>query len=275
MSRISKKFQSLKSENKTCLISYVTAGDPSLTDSLHIMKTLVDSGTDIIELGVPFSDPMADGPTIQRACERALSQNTSCIDIFELVRNFRKENNETPIVLMGYLNPIERMGYEVFAKLASQSGVDAILVVDLPHEEAKDVITVFKKYNLESIFLIAPNTKINRIKEISKYASGFLYYVSLKGVTGAATLDVVKTIEQLNSIKESIDLPLAVGFGIKDAKTAKILSSAADAIVIGSAIVNIIEKELNNKSKVNNDIMKLMRPIRTKLDESIAFGDKA
>ena len=275
MSRISKKFQSLKSENKTCLISYVTAGDPSLTDSLHIMKTLVDSGTDIIELGVPFSDPMADGPTIQRACERALSQNTSCIDIFELVRNFRKENNETPIVLMGYLNPIERMGYELFAKLASQSGVDAILVVDLPHEEAKDVITVFKKYNLESIFLIAPNTKINRIKEISKYASGFLYYVSLKGVTGAATLDVVKTIEQLNSIKESIDLPLAVGFGIKDAKTAKILSSAADAIVIGSAIVNIIEKELNNKSKVNNDIMKLMRPIRTKLDESIAFGDKA
>ena len=275
MSRISKKFQSLKSENKTCLISYVTAGDPSLTDSLHIMKTLVDSGTDIIELGVPFSDPMADGPTIQRACERALSQNTSCIDIFELVRDFRKENNETPIVLMGYLNPIERMGYEVFAKLASQSGVDAILVVDLPHEEAKDVITVFKKYNLESIFLIAPNTKINRIKEISKYASGFLYYVSLKCVTGAATLDVVKTIEQLNSIKESIDLPLAVGFGIKDAKTAKILSSAADAIVIGSAIVNIIEKELNNKSKVNNDIMKLMRPIRTKLDESIAFGDKA
>jgi tryptophan synthase alpha chain len=275
LSRISKKFQSLKSENKTCLISYVTAGDPSLTDSLHIMKTLVDSGTDIIELGVPFSDPMADGPTIQRACERALSQNTSCIDIFELVRDFRKENNETPIVLMGYLNPIERMGYEVFAKLASQSGVDAILVVDLPHEEAKDVITVFKKYNLESIFLIAPNTKINRIKEISKYASGFLYYVSLKGVTGAATLDVVKTIEQLNSIKESIDLPLAVGFGIKDAKTAKILSSAADAIVIGSAIVNIIEKELNNKSKVNNDIMKLMRPIRTKLDESIAFGDKA
>jgi tryptophan synthase alpha chain len=239
------------------------------------MKTLVDSGTDIIELGVPFSDPMADGPTIQRACERALSQNTSCIDIFELVRDFRKENNETPIVLMGYLNPIERMGYELFAKLASQSGVDAILVVDLPHEEAKDVITVFKKYNLESIFLIAPNTKINRIKEISKYASGFLYYVSLKGVTGAATLDVVKTIEQLNSIKESIDLPLAVGFGIKDAKTAKILSSAADAIVIGSAIVNIIEKELNNKSKVNNDIMKLISPIRTKLDESIAFGDKA
>lgn len=275
MSRISKKFESLKSENKTCLISYVTAGDPSLSDSLCIMKTLVNSGTDIIELGVPFSDPMADGPTIQRACERALSKNTSCIDIFDLVKDFRKENNETPIVLMGYLNPIERMGYESFAKLASESGVDAILVVDLPHEEAKEIITIFKKYNLESIFLIAPNTKINRIKEISKYASGFLYYVSLKGVTGAATLDVAKTIEQLKIIKESIDLPLAVGFGIKDAETAKILSNAADAIVIGSAIVNIIEKEQDNKSKANDDIMKLMNPIRLKLDEGIVSGDKA
>lgn len=274
MSRISKKFESLKSENKTCLISYVTAGDPSLSDSLCIMKTLVNSGTDIIELGVPFSDPMADGPTIQRACERALSKNTSCIDIFDLVKDFRKENNETPIVLMGYLNPIERMGYESFAKLASESGVDAILVVDLPHEEAKEIITIFKKYNLESIFLIAPNTKINRIKEISKYASGFLYYVSLKGVTGAATLDVAKTIEQLKIIKESIDLPLAVGFGIKDAETAKILSNAADAIVIGSAIVNIIEKEQSNKSKTNDDIIKLMSPIRLKLDEGIVFGDK-
>jgi tryptophan synthase alpha chain len=238
------------------------------------MKTLVNSGTDIIELGVPFSDPMADGPTIQRACERALSKNTSCIDIFDLVKDFRKENNETPIVLMGYLNPIERMGYESFAKLASESGVDAILVVDLPHEEAKEIITIFKKYNLESIFLIAPNTKINRIKEISKYASGFLYYVSLKGVTGAATLDVAKTIEQLKIIKESIDLPLAVGFGIKDAETAKILSNAADAIVIGSAIVNIIEKEQSNKSKTNDDIIKLMSPIRLKLDEGIVFGDK-
>ena len=274
MSRIRKKFESLKSENKTCLISYVTAGDPSLSDSLCIMKTLVNSGTDIIELGVPFSDPMADGPTIQRACERALSKNTSCIDIFDLVKDFRKENNETPIVLMGYLNPIERMGYELFAKLASESGVDAILVVDLPHEEAKEIIAVFKKYNLESIFLIAPNTKINRIKEISKYASGFLYYVSLKGVTGAATLDVAKTIDQLKIIKESIDLPLAVGFGIKDAETAKILSSAADAVVIGSAIVNIIEKEQSNKSKANDDIIKLMSPIRLKLDEDIVFGDK-
>ena len=275
MSRIKKKFEDLKIDKKTCLISYVTAGDPSVSASLDIMNTLVKSGTDIIELGVPFSDPMADGPTIQRACERALSQNTSCFDIFELVNNFRNNNNDTPVVLMGYLNPIERMGYDLFAKLANEAGVDAVLVVDLPHEEAEELITVFKKYNLESIFLIAPNTNINRIKKISKYASGFLYYVSLKGVTGAATLDVEKTTKQLKVIKESIDLPLAVGFGIKDSNTAKILSKTADAIVIGSAIVNIIEKEQNDKLKVNNDIMKLINPIRLKLDEGIISGDKA
>ena len=275
MSRIKKKFEDLKIDKKTCLISYVTAGDPSVSATLDIMNTLVKSGTDIIELGVPFSDPMADGPTIQRACERALSQNTSCFDIFELVTNFRKNNNDTPVVLMGFLNPIERMGYDLFAKLANEAGVDAVLVVDLPHEEAEELITVFKKYNLESIFLIAPNTNINRIKKISKYASGFLYYVSLKGVTGAATLDVEKTTKQLKVIKESIDLPLAVGFGIKDSNTAKILSKTADAIVIGSAIVNIIEKEQNDKLKVNNDIMKLINPIRLKLDEGIISGDKA
>ena len=273
MSRISQKFQSLKSENKTCLISYITAGDPSTACSLDIMNALVESGTDIIELGVPFSDPMADGPTIQKACERALSQNVSCNDIFELVKAFRKNNQDTPVVLMGYLNPIERMGYELFAKSANDVGVDAILTVDLPHEEAKEVIDIFKKYELESIFLIAPNTKIDRIREISKYASGFLYYVSLKGVTGAATLDIDKTLEQLRFIKDAIELPLAVGFGIKDASTAKILSKNADAIVIGSAIVNIIEKEQNNKVKINKDIINLMNPIRLKLDEDIASGD--
>ena len=274
MSRIDKTFQKLKENQKTCLISYITAGDPSIEDSLDIMKTLVASGTDIIELGVPFSDPMADGPTIQRACERALSNNTSCVDIFSLVQKFRKDNTKTPIVLMGYLNPIERMGYDLFAKSASECGVDAILVVDLPHEEAEDVVNIFKKYNLESIFLIAPNTKVERIKKIANYASGFLYYVSLKGVTGASTLDINKTNEQLKIIKGTIKLPLAVGFGIKDANTAKILSKEADAIVIGSAIVNIIESEYGDNLKTNNDIMQLMNPIRIKLDENIISGDK-
>ena len=274
MSRISEKFQSLKKDNKTCLISYITAGDPSISSSLDIMNALVDSGTDIIELGVPFSDPMADGPTIQRACERALSQNVSCIDIFKLVENFRKKNKTIPIVLMGYLNPIEKMGYELFARLANESGVDAILVVDLPHEEAEEIISIFKKHKLESIFLIAPNTKIDRIIEISKYASGFLYYVSLKGVTGASTLNIKETAKQLDVIKESINLPLAVGFGIKDAETAKKLSKNADAVVIGSAIVTIIEKQQNNKIKTNNDIINLMNPIRLKLDENIISGDK-
>jgi tryptophan synthase alpha chain len=274
LTRINKKFEDLKVNNKTCLISYITAGDPSISCTLDIMNTLVNSGTDIIELGVPFSDPMADGPTIQRACERALSQNVSCADIFSLVTEFRVTNKETPIVLMGYLNPIERMGYELFAKSASKAGVDAILVVDLPHEEAGEVINIFKKYNLESIFLVAPNTKTERIKEISKYASGFLYYVSLKGVTGSSLLDIKETSEQLKMIKKEIDIPLVVGFGIKDANTAKVLSKDADGIVIGSAIVNIIEKEQDNKIKVNDDIMRLMSPIRSKLDENIISGEK-
>jgi tryptophan synthase alpha chain len=275
LSRISKKFENLRSESKTVLISYITAGDPSISDSLSIMNTLVESGTDIIELGVPFSDPMADGPTIQKACERALKNNVSCADIFNLVKNFRIKDDKTPVVLMGYLNPIERMGYDLFAKSASKAGVDAILVVDLPHEEAEEVVAVFKSYNLESIFLVAPNTKVDRIKKISKYASGFLYYVSLKGVTGAASLDIEKTSKQLKIIKKEINLPLAVGFGIKDADTAKTLSKDADGIVIGSAIVNIIEREQNNKIKVNNDIINLMRPIRLKLDDELTAGNRS
>ena len=274
MSRISKTFHQLKKNEKTCLISYITAGDPSIDSSLDIMNTLVNSGTDIIELGVPFSDPMADGPTIQRACERALIHKTSCLDIFNLVKKFRANNTITPIVLMGYLNPIERMGYDLFAKSASESGVDAILVVDLPHEEAKDTVNIFKKYDLESIFLIAPNTKTERIKKIANYASGFLYYVSLKGVTGASTLDIKSTKEQLKIIKGTVDLPLAVGFGIKDAETAKMLSNEADAIVIGSAIVNIIENEQGDNVKTNSDIMQLMNPIRLKLDENAISGEE-
>jgi tryptophan synthase alpha chain len=274
LSRIEKKFNKLKSENKTCLISYITAGDPTISDTLDIMHTLVKSGTNIIELGVPFSDPMADGPTIQRACERALIQNVSCLHIFQLVKNFRELDSETPIVLMGYLNPIEIMGYEVFAKSAYDSGVDAILVVDLPHEEAGDIVNIFKKHKLESIFLIAPNTKIDRIKEILKYASGFLYYISLKGVTGATSLDISATVKQLQFINKSINLPLAVGFGIKDANTAKILSSNADAIVIGSAIVNIIENEQKNNLKINDKIESLMNSIRLKLDEDLISGVK-
>ncbi len=273
MTRIKKKFNDLKNLNKTCLISYITAGDPSINDSLSIMNTLVESGTDIIELGVPFSDPMADGPTIQRACERALKQNVSCSDIFSLVENFRKQNTDTPIVLMGYLNPIERMGYDLFAKKANEAGVDAILVVDLPHEEAKDVVSIFKKNNLESIFLVAPNTNADRIKKILEYASGFLYYVSLKGVTGASSLNINKTLEKLEDIKNSVDIPLAVGFGIKDANTAELLSKNADAIVIGSAIVNIIEKSQNDKVQVNNDIMDLLNPIRLKLNNKISSGE--
>ena len=273
MNRINQLFLQQKKIKRTAFITYLVCGDPDLNSTLKIMDLMVESGVDLIELGVPFTDPIADGPTIQRGVERALKKNVSLVDVLKVVEAFRENNQKTPLVLMGYMNPIERMGYELFAKSANDVGVDAILTVDLPHEEAKEVIDIFKKHELESIFLIAPNTKIDRIREISKYASGFLYYVSLKGVTGAATLDIDKTLEQLRFIKDAIELPLAVGFGIKDASTAKILSKNADAIVIGSAIVNIIEKEQANKAKINKDIINLMNPIRLKLDEDIASGD--
>ena len=270
MSRIDVKFADLKSKKESAFVTFLMAGDPTIKESHTIFKKLPKLGVDIIEIGMPFTDPMADGPTIQRACERALKQKVSCFDIFELVKSFRKKNKTTPVVLMGYLNPIERIGYEKFSKLASDSGVDAVLVVDLPHEEAEDIVNIFKKDNLESIFLIAPNTQVERINKISKFASGFLYYISLKGVTGASTLNIQETEAQLKKIKDNVNLPLAVGFGIKDAETAKTLSKSADAIVIGSAIVKIIENDQESKTNINNGIIDLMKPIRLKLDSNIS-----
>ena len=193
MNRIEKKFNDSKASGKKCLISYITAGDPEKKITADLMHTLVSSGTDIIELGIPFSDPMADGPVIQKACERALINKTSCKDIFNIVKEFRKKNETTPVVLMGYLNPIERIGYENFSSESKESGVDGVLVVDLPHEEAQDIVNIFKKDGLDSIFLIAPNSTQERILNTLKYASGFLYYVSLKGVTGAKNIDIDDT----------------------------------------------------------------------------------
>ena len=267
MNRIEKKFTSAKDKNKKCLISYITGGDPDLETSLEVMHTLVSSGTDIIELGVPFSDPIADGPVIQRACERALSQNTSCKDILKLITLFREKDDETPIVLMGYLNPIEIMGYENFSEQAHSSGADGVLVVDLPYEEASEIVDIFRSYNLDSIFLVAPNTKNERIEKIMNFSSGFLYYVSLKGVTGAPTLNLEETLSKLDKIKKFTKLPLAVGFGINDPESARLLSKHADAVVVGSAIIKIIEKNINNRENICKGISSLLLSIRSKLDE--------
>ena len=248
MSRISKKFQSLKSENKTCLISYVTAGDPSLTDSLHIMKTLVDSGTDIIELGVPFTDPIAEGPIIQAAHDRALQANTSLDMIFSLVEEFRTKDSETPIVLMGYINTF--LANSKALESIHERGTDAVLIVDVPGESNLEEIGI-KNKNIASISLISPTTDNERIKKICMTSSGFIYYVTLRGVTGASHLDIDEIQVNITNIKKSTTLPVLAGFGIKTASDAHALSKISDGVVIGSVLVEMINQQSEKKDYKN------------------------
>jgi len=241
MSRIAAKFESLRAQGRKALIPYITAGDPKPGITVSIMHAMVEAGADIIELGIPFSDPMADGPVIQRASERALVHHTSLRDVMEMVREFRSDNQDTPVVLMGYLNPIEVMGYETFAAAAAEVGVDAALTVDIPPEEAAELLPALEKHGVNAIFLIAPTSIGSRIEKICKVASGFVYYVSLKGVTGASNLDLDAVKQKLDEIRQSTNLPIGVGFGIKDAATAAAVSQVADAVVVGSALVNQVE----------------------------------
>lgn len=237
MSRIAKRFQELKAQNKKALIPYVVAGDPDLDFTLVLMHQMVKAGASLIELGIPFSDPMADGPSIQLGHERALENNVSCHDVLALVKSFRESDNETPIVLMGYLNPFEIFGYEKLANAASDAGVDALLIVDLPPEEASEFKQALSKKNIDLIFLIAPTTTKKRIALISQQASGFLYYVSLKGVTGAGNLDIKEVEEKIVEIRSISALPINVGFGIKDGQSAAQLSKFSDGVIIGSKLV--------------------------------------
>lgn len=230
----------LAASNRKALVSYIVAGDPAIETSVPLMHQLVASGTDIIELGVPFSDPSAEGPTIQRAHERALANNIGMSDLFNMVKEFRETDQSTPVVLMGYANPVEWMGYELFASRAKEAGVDAALTVDVPPEEAAPLNQVLEEHGLYNVFLIAPTTTEARIKAISDMASGFIYSVALKGVTGASSLDVSKVAEKLAQIRLSTDLPLCVGFGIKDAESARAVSEVADGVVVGSAIVDAV-----------------------------------
>ena len=237
MSRISDRFTSLKSQNKTALIPFITAGDPVPEKTVAIMHGLVKGGADIIELGVPFSDPMADGPVIQRASERALTYNISLHDVLGMVRVFRQQDNVTPVILMGYMNPIEVMGYKQFADKASEAGVDGALIVDLPPEEAPDFIAEMRPKGLDQVFLIAPTTRGKRLAHICQLASGFIYYVSLKGVTGSNQLNVEQVSDKLSMIREHTELPVGVCFGIKDPATAAAVAKVSDAVVVGSALV--------------------------------------
>lgn len=241
MSRIGLTFSQLNTQGRKALIPFITAGDPSPDDTVPLMHALVEGGADIIELGVPFSDPMADGPTIQRASERALKHGVGLKDVLAMTAEFRKTNQTTPVVLMGYANPIEAMGWAAFCGAAKQAGVDGVLTVDYPPEESAEFAAECAAAGLDTIYLLAPTTPEVRIAAITRLARGFVYYVSLKGVTGAASLDLVEVAARVSMIRSSAGLPVGVGFGIRDAETARQVAEVADAVVIGSRIVQEIE----------------------------------
>jgi tryptophan synthase alpha chain len=268
VSRLATVFKALSDAGKTALIPYVTAGDPQPSATVGFMHKLVAAGADIIELGVPFSDPMADGPVIQLACERALVHGMSLTGVLEQVHEFRQKNNYTPVVLMGYANPLEVMGYARFAERAGQVGVDGVLIVDLPPEEAGDVLPVLQQHAIDPIFLLAPTSSEQRIKTICECASGFVYYVSLKGVTGAATLNVEQVKEKLKQIRQYTHLPVGVGFGIRDAESARQLGGVADAVIVGSALVQRIADHADNSETGGDKIAELISEMRTAMDKA-------
>lgn len=266
MSRLKACFEHLKAQQRTALIPYITAGDPNPDITVDLMHALVAAGADVIELGVPFSDPMADGPVIQKASERALIYATSLTDVIEMVAIFRQSNADTPVVLMGYLNPIEIMGYDNFARQASAAGVDGVLTVDIPPEEAADYVPALKQHGLDPIFLLSPTTSRDRMQEICKFASGFIYYVSVKGVTGTSSLDISAVTDKLNIIRSVTDLPVGVGFGIKSAETAAAIGQIADAVVVGSALVNLVEQNAPDNAAIIRQISRLLSSMRQAID---------
>lgn len=266
MSRITACFNALKENNKKALVPFITAGDPSPDLTVGLMHDIVSAGADIIELGVPFSDPMADGPVIQRASERALANGTNTDDVFNIVKEFRTTNDDTPIILMGYLNPIEVMGYQQFAENAANAGVDGLIIVDLPPEESADFSAIIKPLDLDQIFLISPTTHGERLDKICDVASGFLYYVSLKGVTGSNKLDIDAVSEKLAQIRSKTTLPVGVGFGIRDAEIAKAVGQVCDAVVVGSALVERIAEHAGNSEKMTKEISFFIGSLRSALD---------
>ena len=266
MSRIARRFEELAGQGKKALIPYLTAGDPVVSATVPFMHAMVEAGADILELGVPFSDPMAEGPVIQHAMERALTHHVSLRQVIQMVETFRKNDQTTPVLLMGYLNPVEVMGYEQFVSQATAAGVDGVLLVDLPPEEAGDLLKITQTQGLDTVFLVSPTTTNERIKRISQASSGFVYYVSLKGVTGAGNLDVAEVLSRVEQIKAETVLPVGVGFGIKDAASARQIGEVADAVVVGSALVKLIEANLEAPDKAKKAISELISSMRRELD---------
>ena len=266
MSRLSACFSSLRESGKKALVPFITAGDPNPSVTVPLMHALVKAGADIIEVGIPFSDPMADGPVIQLASERALAHDVRLVDVIEMVREFRSTNTSTPIVLMGYLNPVEVLGYERVAELSAEVGVDGFILVDLPPEEAGIAQEHFRPRGIDMVYLIAPTTTDARIKKIAAAASGYLYYVSLKGVTGAATLDIDSVQRKLETIRNITSLPVTVGFGIKDAASAAAVGKLADGVVVGSALVSKVAELQNTPERITSEVPPLLAEMRSALD---------
>ena len=266
MSRLANKFAELKTSGRKALIPFITAGDPYPEFTVPMLHAMVAAGADIIELGVPFSDPMADGPVIQRASERALAHHVGLRKVLTMVMEFRKTNQTTPLVLMGYLNPIEMMGYEDFANAALRADVDGVLTVDLPPEEAENCVAFLNERGIDQIFLLAPNSDADRIQRMDAVGSGYLYYVSLKGVTGAGHLDTEDVKQKLATIRANTKLPVGVGFGVKDAATAKIIADIADGVVVGSALISKIEANLQDADQAKSEIISLLKSMRQAMD---------
>ena len=264
MSRIQGRFEALGRERRKALIPYITAGDPHPSLTVPLMRALVEAGSDIIELGVPFSDPMADGPVVQRAGERALRHGVGLTDVLRLVGEFRQDDKATPVVLMGYANPIEAMGVEKFIGAAKRAGVDGVIVVDYPPEECEAFATLAKKHEIDPIFLLAPTSTDKRIEEVGRVGSGYLYYVSLRGVTGAAHLDFSEVAARIPKIRAATRLPIGVGFGIRDAESARKVAQSADAVVIGSRIIQEIEAGAADQAVAR--VKAFLKPIREALD---------
>ena len=266
INRIAKTFAKLKEQNRKALIPFITAGDPHPQYTVQLMHQLVESGADIIELGVPFSDPMADGPTIQRSSERALKHHVSLSDVLKLVTEFRKTNTNTPIVLMGYANPVEALGHAPFAAKARDCGVDGVLIVDYPPEESGEWVQCLEQHQIDAIFLLSPTTHQQRIEHVAKIAKGYIYYVSLKGVTGASHLDLQDVGIKLKQLRQYISLPIGVGFGIRDGATAKAVAELADAVVVGSRIIEEIEK--SSEPDLLRNVGNQIKALRDAIDEN-------
>ena len=268
MSRISSTYRTLKQQNKKALVTFVTAGDPEPQATPDIMRSLVRHGADMIELGVPFSDPMADGPVIQRANERALARGVALGDVLGMVEQFRRSDDDTPVILMGYLNPVEVFGYEEFAGRAAAAGVDGVIIVDMPPEEATLLNRPLRARDIDQVFLVTPNSTERRIEIIAGIASGFLYYVSVKGTTGVKQADAEEMAGKLHLLRSKTDLPLAAGFGIKDAQTAARVAEYCDAVVIGSALVEKLHGAATAGADITAEIGSFIGPIRYSLDKA-------